>query len=176
MKMLLRGGSPLKYRGDVLVVGHHSDHRPLRGTVGQLDWFFNSSLSQLWKRKGDLLAFGQVTLLSTQEKMPFSSLMVVGIGKERDLSADTRKEAYRIALDAVERIEAVSCAMEGIPILGRWDMGVIEDLSRVLGEITGSEVAQVDLYLSSSELLASAREVFPASGERIPSRATPSRK
>lgn len=166
MKIQLRGGNPLKYRGDVLVLNHCSDHRPLRGTIGSLDWLFNSALSRLWKWKDSLLDFGQVTLLSTQGKIPPSRVLLVGTGVESELSDDLRREAYRIALKAADGISTGSIALEGISIQGKWDMDVVEDLTRVLEEMTDPAVKQVDLYLPSPELLASARKVFPRTGKQ----------
>lgn len=173
MKLRLRGGDPLKFRGDVLILGHHSDHRPLRGTAGSLDWLFNASLSRLWIKKEDLLDFGQVTLFSPQGKLPSASVILVGLGRESDLSGDLRRESYRIALKAAGGLVVQAVAVEGIPLQEQWDMEVVDDLARAMGEITDPVARQVDLYIPSPELLASARETFQTNAEHHSHQAQP---
>ena len=128
MAVQIRGGNALNYRGDVLLLFHPSDVRPLVGTLALLDWRCNAAVSVLWKRKPDLFNFGQSTVLATQGKVPTQTVILTGLGVGEEFSRDLRKEAYRFALDAAVKLGGRKVAVEGIPLAGLYDKGVLGDL------------------------------------------------
>jgi len=128
MAIQIRGGDALNYRGDVLLLFHPSDVKPLAGTLALLDWRCNAAVSVLWKRKPDLFKFGQLTVLATQGKVPTPTVILTGLGSGEDFSRDLRKEAYRLALDAALRLGGKKLAVEGVPREGVHEKGVMDDL------------------------------------------------
>lgn len=128
MAVQIRGGDALNYRGDVLLLFHPSDVKPLAGTLGLLDWRCNAAVSVLLKRKPGLFNFGQLTVLATQGKIPTQTVVLTGLGSEEEFSRDLRKEAYRLALEAAAKLGGRKVAIEGIPLGGRHDKGVLDDL------------------------------------------------
>lgn len=160
MNLYLRGGDPLKYRGDVLVLGHFSDTKPLAGTVAYLDWMFNASLSNLWKAKPGLLDFGVQTLLPTLGKLPFPYLVLMGLGRKGDLSGDLRKEIYRMGLNAALGMKARKLGCEVIPVSGKMDMSAIDDFALVAGKFGEGSLENASLFVPSPELLTEAKKVY----------------
>ena len=128
MAIQIRGGNALNYRGDVLLLFHPSDVKPLAGTLALLDWRCNAAVSILWKRKPDLFKFGQLTVLATQGKVPTPTVILTGLGSGEEFGRDLRKEAYRLALDAAVKLGAGKFAVEGIPLAGVHEKGVLSDL------------------------------------------------
>jgi hypothetical protein len=128
MAVQIRGGNALNYRGDVLLLFHTSDIKPLSGTLALLDWRCNAAVSILWKRKPDLFKFGQLTVLATQGKVPTQTVVLTGLGTGKGLGRDMRKEAYSLALDAAVKLGGRKVAVEGIPLAGHHDKGVLDDL------------------------------------------------
>lgn len=160
MNLHLRGGDPLKYRGDVLILGHFSDIRPLTGTVAYLDWMFNASISNLWKAKSSLLDFGGQALLPTLGKLPFPYLVLMGLGRREKFSLDLRQETYRLGLMAALGMEAQRVGFEGIPVSENMDMSVIDDFSLTVGKLGDTSLKNAALFIPSPELLAEARTVY----------------
>jgi hypothetical protein len=128
MAVQIRGGNALNYRGDVLLLFHPSDVKPLAGTLALLDWRCNAAVSVLWKRKPDLFKFGQLTVLATQGKVPTQTAVLTGLGISGEFGRDMRIEAYRLALDAAVKLGGKKVAVEGIPLAGLHDKGVLDDL------------------------------------------------
>ncbi|TNF47324.1 hypothetical protein EP232_03525, partial [bacterium] len=160
MDLHLRGGDPLKYRGDVLILSHFSDIRPLTGTVACLDWTFNASISNLWKARSSLLDFGGQTLLPTQGKFPFPYVVLLGLGRREKFSEDLRQEIYRLGLMAALGMQARRIGCEGVPVSDNMDMSVIDDFSRTVGKLGDTPLKNAALFISSPELLAEARTVY----------------
>jgi len=163
MNLHLRGGDPLKYRGDVLILGHFSDIKPLTGTVAYLDWMFNASVSNLWKKKSGLLDFGTQTLIPTLGKLPFPYLVLMGLGQQEDFSGDLRQEIYRMGLVAALGMEGHRVGCEGIPVSGILDMSVIDDFSRTAGKLNDDSLENAALFIHSPDLLAEAKTVYTSS-------------
>ena len=88
MAVQIRGGNALNYRGDVLLLFHPLDIKPLTGTLALLDWRCNAAVSVLWKKKPDLFKFGQLTMLATQGKVPTETVIMTGLGSGEEFSQD----------------------------------------------------------------------------------------
>jgi len=167
MNLHLRGGDPLKYRGDVLILGHFSDIKPLTGTVAHLDWMFNASISNLWKARPDLLDFAGQTLLPTLGKLPFPYLVLMGLGQREAFSGDLRQEIYRMGLQAALGMEARNVGCEGIPVSENMDMSVIDDFFLTSGKLGDKVFDHAALFIPSAELLTEAKTVYTSSEEGI---------
>lgn len=158
MTVQIRGGDVLNYRGEALLLFHPSDVKPLSGSLALLDWRFNAAVSLLWKRKADLFRFGQLTVMASQGKLPCDTVLLTGLGSQEDLSPDLRREAYRVALDAVARLGCTKVAVEGIPLDGSHDKGVLEDLNKAIRSLAGGDRLGVSLFSADKEFARSLRE------------------
>jgi hypothetical protein len=157
MPIQIRGGNALNYRGDILMLFHPSDVKPLAGTLAMLDWRCNAAVSVLWKRKPDLFKFGQLTVLATQGKVPAPTVILTGLGSGEEFSRDLRKEAYRLALDAAGRLEGRKLGVEGIPLAGVHEKGVLDDLAASAAPFEKKWQVNVSLFLTDKEFTLSLR-------------------
>lgn len=157
MAVQIRGGNALNYRGDVLLLFHPSDTRPLNGTLALLDWRCNAAVSLLLKRKPDLFRFGQLTALATNRKVPTETVILTGLGAGEDFEKDLRKEAYRLALDAAEKLGGLKIAVEGIPLAGIHDKGVYEDLVSVASRFERDSKLTISMFSTDKDLIFSLR-------------------
>jgi hypothetical protein len=149
MAVQIRGGNALNYRGDVLLLFHPSDVKPLAGTLALLDWRCNAAVSVLWKRKPDLFNFGQLTVLATQGKVPTTS---------EEFGRDMRIEAYRLALEAAAKLEGRKVAVEGIPLAGVHDKGVLDDLVVAAGPFEENGQLTVSFFSTDKDFTLSLRK------------------
>ena len=157
MAVQIRGGNALNYRGDFLLLFHPSDVKPLAGSLALLDWRCNAAVSVLWKRKDDLFKFGQLTVLATQGKVPTQTVVLTGLGPGEEFSRDLRKEAYRLALDATVRLGGGKIAVEGIPLAGQHDKGVLDDLTEAARPFEKNGHLSVSLFSADKEFTLSLR-------------------
>ena len=157
MTVQIRGGDALNYRGDVLLLFHPSDVKPLVGTLAFLDWRCNAAVSVLLKRKPGLFKFGQLTVLATQGKIPTQTVVLTGIGSEEEFSRDLRKEAYRLALKAALKLGGRKVAVEGIPLGGLPDKGVLDDLTAAAKSIEKGAQLNVSLFSTDKDFSLSLR-------------------
>lgn len=157
MAVQIRGGNALNYRGDALLLFHPSDVKPLTGTLALLDWRCNAAISVLWKRKPDLFRFGQLTVLATSSKVPTETVILTGLGTGEDFVLDLRREAYRLALDAAVKLGGGKIAVEGIPLAGFHDKGVLDDLAAAATLYEKNDKLTVSLFSSDKDFILSLR-------------------
>jgi hypothetical protein len=158
MAVQIRGGNALNYRGDVLLLFHPSDVKPLAGTLALLDWRCNAAVSVLWKRKPDLFNFGQLTVLATQGKVPTQTVVLTGLGTSEEFGRDMRIEAYRLALEAAAKLEGRKVAVEGIPLAGVHDKGVLDDLVVAAGPFEENGQLTVSFFSTDKDFTLSLRK------------------
>lgn len=158
MAVQIRGGDALNYRGDVLLLFHPSDVKPLVGTLALLDWRCNAAVSALLRKKPGLFKFGQLTILATQGKIPTQTVIMTGLGSEEEFSPDLRKEAYRLALEAAAKLGGRKVAVEGIPLAGRHDKGVLDDLATAARPFEKNGRLTVSLFSTDKDFSLSLRE------------------
>jgi len=157
MTVQIRGGNALNYRGDFLLLFHRSDVKPLAGTLALLDWRCNAAVSVLWKRKPDLFKFGQLTVLATQGKVPTETVILTGLGAGEDFSPDLRKEAYHLALDSAVKLGGGKVAVEGIPMDGLHDKGVLNNLVSAARPFEKNGLLTVSLFSTDKDFTLSLR-------------------
>lgn len=165
MKIKIGKGSCLKYRGEVIILFHFNDVRPLTGNPALLDWRCNASVSVLWKRKQDLFRFGQLTVLATQGKIPAGTAILAGLGTGDELDRDMRKEACRLAVDAALKLGAREVAIDGTSLFtGEGQIGT-EEMKNVVEDIDKQGVLRIALYTGDGVQRASSdRNAEPANG------------
>ncbi len=162
MAVQIRGGNALNYRGDVLLLFHPSDVKPLAGTLALLDWRCNAAVSVLWKRKPDLFKFGQLTVLATQGKVPTETVILTGLGSGEEFGRDLRKEAYHLALGAAVKLGGGKVAVEGIPLAGLHDKGVLDDLVAAARPFEKNGQHTVSLFSTDKDFTLSLRNGDPS--------------
>ncbi len=153
MKLHLRGSDPMKFDGDALILGHFEDICPLTGFLGQLDWILNASISNLWKKKPDLLQFGTVTLLATQGKISASQVLLVGLGSRDKFNREMRREAFALGFCSAAGIGVERLAIEAFPVNGDYDRNIDEDLIKAFSSTGNASGGKLFLYVDSPEIL-----------------------
>ena len=146
MNVQLRGGNLLNFRGDALLLFHPSDVRPLDGTVAYADWRLNAAVSILWKRKAELLRFGQLTVIATQGKIPSDTIILAGLGEKDDLNADLRREIYRLAAGSAVNLSLTRIAVQEVVVENEVGNESIKDLVAALESVEGAESLSVSLF------------------------------
>jgi leucyl aminopeptidase len=69
-----------RLKSEALCLPLFSDERPLRGTLGLVDWRLCGSLSELVRRGRVSGAEGETTLVAARPRLPFEKLFVFGLG------------------------------------------------------------------------------------------------
>lgn len=146
MRVQVRRGSCLDFTGDAVLFFHHSDIRPLEGSLALLDWRCNGIVSRLWKKKRDLMDFGRMSIIAPQGKVPASKALITGLGPAGSLDSDLRKEALRIALSGALKVGVVKLALDAGVLEKGLPEGIGEDLNRVLGGLEIPESFAVALF------------------------------
>jgi hypothetical protein len=142
----VRGGNLLNFRGDALLLFHHSDVRPLKGSVALVDWRLNAAVSILWKRKRELLRFGQLTVVATQGKLPSETIILAGLGLSDEFSADLRREIYRLAVKSAVSLGLSRVAVQGVVVGDEKEGQSLDDLGLALESVKGAGSLNVSLF------------------------------
>ncbi len=151
MAVQVRGGNQLNFRGDALLLFHHSDVRPLCGSLALTDWRLNAAVSILWKRKPELLRFGQLTVVASQGKVPAAKIILAGLGPVEEFSSDLRRETYRLALESAVNLGVIRIAVQGINLEDEAENGSLDDLESALGTIKVRDRLNVSLFSDHRE-------------------------
>jgi hypothetical protein len=146
MKIQVRGGNCLSHSADVMLLFHHSDIRPLTGSVALLDWRCNAAVSILWKRKKDLFRFGQLTIVASQGKVPVETVILTGLGASKDLDKDMRREACRLALGAAIKVGAMDIAIDGASLAVGQGKEITDDLRSIIRDMEKPGKLKIALF------------------------------
>lgn len=92
----------LKAGGD-LVLSAFADERPLRGAAGLADWRLCGRLSSLLKRHRFSGAGGETLMIPPGRRLPFSRILVFGLGERRGYADKRYVEDVRWIRDVVTR-------------------------------------------------------------------------
>ena len=85
----------LEVPAEMLIVPLCEDIKPVKGFVGQLDWWHNGQISLLYKSAKFSGAVGQRALVRCVHWLPFSKLLFIGAGRSADLSSSGIAEVHR---------------------------------------------------------------------------------
>jgi hypothetical protein len=167
MKVQVRGGNCLNYRGDALLLFHHSDIRPLTGSLALLDWRCNATVSLLWKKKEDLLGLGQLTIIATQGKIPTETVILTGLGARKGFDKDLRKEACRLAFAAALKVRARKVAIDGFALGGEHAEGIVNDIQSALVDMEKAEKCSISLFTMDEEHQSTRGRPAGSAGETV---------
>ncbi|MFQ5455715.1 MAG: M17 family peptidase N-terminal domain-containing protein [Nitrospirota bacterium] len=68
---------------EILLSGFFSDIRPIKGIAGDIDWIHNGIISYLIKINKVTGRLGETILIASQNKLPTSKILLMGLGKSR---------------------------------------------------------------------------------------------
>lgn len=77
---------PLEVPAELLVVPLCEDIKPVKGFVGQLDWWLNGQISRLYKSRKFAGTPGQRALVPCVHWLPFGKLLLMGLGQSAGLN------------------------------------------------------------------------------------------
>ncbi len=96
---------------DAVVLPVHADERPLRGATGLVDWRLSGRLSTLIAR-GRLRGLeGERVLVSTQARLAFDKVVLIGVGESAALDATVARGAIDAMLDVLDGLRARKAAL-----------------------------------------------------------------
>jgi len=94
-----------------LVLTTFVDDRPLRGLTGLVDWRLNGQLSRLMLRDFIDGHYQEAMLTPIAGRLPVDQVLLVGMGKRSDFSAQRFEDICRFCFDALVRLHIVDIAM-----------------------------------------------------------------
>jgi hypothetical protein len=98
---------------DLPVVPLCEDIQPVKGFIGQLDWWLNGRLSQLYKSRRFTGAVGQQVLAPCLHWLPFSKLVLLGMGQTGELSSARIVEVHRALASVLASLHVGSATVMG---------------------------------------------------------------
>jgi len=110
---------------ECLVLGFFSDERPPRGNGGFVDWRLNGLVSRLIADGTISGGFSERVLIESQRRIPPQKIVLFGLGKRRELSYETIREAGARMAETAVRIHCYDFAVE-VPGAGRSLLDVAE--------------------------------------------------
>ena len=110
---------------ECLVLGFFSDERPPRGNGGFVDWRLNGLVSRLIAEGRVRGEFSERVLIDSQRRIPSQKVVLFGLGKRRDLSLETLRDAGARMAETAVRIHSFDFAVE-VPGAGRSLLDVAE--------------------------------------------------
>lgn len=112
----------------VLVLTSFSDDRPLRGLTGLCDWRLNGQLSRLMQLDFVDGHYHDAVLIPASGRLPFGRVLLLGLGRRSDFSADRFEDSCRYAFDTLLGLGVRQFAM-GLPGRIGLDVGVRQALA-----------------------------------------------
>ena len=108
-----------------LVLGFFSDERPPKGNGGFVDWRLNGLVSRLIADGKISGSFSEKVLIESQRRIPPQKIVLFGLGKRRELSYETLREAGARMAETAVQIHCYDFAVE-VPGAGRSLLDVAE--------------------------------------------------
>lgn len=93
-----------RVRADLGVVPIFEDERPLRGLAGYLDWRGNGMLTRLVRRGWWSGRAGESLLLLGRADHPVDRLVLVGLGRQAEMSRDQARAAVESVTEVARRL------------------------------------------------------------------------
>ncbi len=93
---------------DVLVGGFFQDERPLKGSIGWMDWRLNGTLSRFLIEKRLTGDWPETLLIPSQGRMRAPMILLFGLGKVREYSYLRLREIFPCLLEAVKKLKSSS--------------------------------------------------------------------
>ncbi len=91
---------------DILVLFHPEDEPAPRGRLGQVDWILCGAVSRLRSRHKFSGGWGTTALLTPNGKLRVNMILVLGLGRQADLSLVA---LYRLSYQAAQTILRLGC-------------------------------------------------------------------
>lgn len=89
---------------DVLVIGFFSDERPLKGSIGWVDWRFNGMLSRLVMENKLTGAWKEATLIPSHERILPKMILLLGLGEVKSYSYLRLRSLSPYLLDTLKKL------------------------------------------------------------------------
>lgn len=98
--------------GGDLVLSAFADERPLRGAAGLADWRMCGRLSSLLKRQRFSGASGETLMIPPGRRLPFSRILVFGLGERRGYAEKRYVQDVRRIRDVLARAGSSAYAVQ----------------------------------------------------------------
>ena len=113
---------------DGLALGFFADERPPRGYAGLADWRLNGTLSRQIADGGVAGSHLEKVLIATNGRLPFSRILLIGLGNLSELTYDTLYSAGYAFAETIGTLKWDDFAFE-VPAAGRstLDMAIMTE-------------------------------------------------
>lgn len=136
--MKLRGTSQEidQIQTDALVLSFFEDERPLKGSTGLTDWYMCGRLSKLIMSDFISGRFGEPLLMPAKRGMPFSKVLVMGLGKQAEFSVERFEYVIRQVCETLIKmnVNQFSLALPGVETSALDPAEAAEILGKVIPE------------------------------------------
>jgi len=121
MRIALCSDLPSRCTTAALIAGCWEDDGPLDPLLAELNSALNGTIVSLYPKRSRLGELGNSVVIPTGGRIPADRLIVVGLGKQGELTPERLRRASGSALQAVRRIGLTRCAtalpgMAGLPL------------------------------------------------------------
>ncbi len=90
---------------DVLVLGFFNDLRPLKGSMGWIDWRFNGRLSRFFIHKQLTGEWNEMTLIPSQGRIKPRMILLLGLGRRREYDSLRIREIPSCFLKTLKKLD-----------------------------------------------------------------------
>ncbi|MCF6158186.1 MAG: leucyl aminopeptidase [wastewater metagenome] len=132
MNITLKTGIIEKEFAEIVVFYLYEDLQAVSGSLTYCDTILNNTISELLKKKEFIAKLNKTITLQTYGKIPARRIMLVGLGKKKDVTADTIRQAAGTTACIVRDMgmSSVTSVMDSIevatPDSDRWYQAYIE--------------------------------------------------
>jgi leucyl aminopeptidase len=112
MNVTVSGEALSAVTADAVIVGVHADDKKLRDTAARVDAAAGGAMADVLKAESFGAKPGQVTHVHTNGRLPSRRVVVVGLGKRADVTAETIRRAAAAGLRRARDLGARTVAIE----------------------------------------------------------------
>ena len=94
MKIEVKKGSPVSFRGELIVVCHYEEAKKLEGAAMELDRQSGGILGDLIKRGDFTGKHGQVSVVYTRGTLPVHRILLLGLGKRKECDLEKLRRGF----------------------------------------------------------------------------------
>lgn len=137
-------------QGTCLVLTSFSEDRPLRGLTGLVDWRLNGQISRLMLSEFIDIHFQESVLVPIEGRLPYSRILLVGLGRRADFNAQRFEDACRFCFGTLRRLGVFDFAMT-LPGRVGLDVGLRQALAgwrrALLESFDDEQLAKLDVVV-----------------------------
>jgi len=110
MNIIAKTANPLFENSDALILGFYENQK-LKDNLATIDKKLNNELNKILKNKEFSGKFKDILTINTHSKFPFRNLILVGLGKQKELTTNRLRKATAVAFKAVDKLKIITTTL-----------------------------------------------------------------